>query len=162
MSEVLVREATREDVPLILELIRELAEYEKEPEAAVATEEQLLEYGFSPNPVFYTLIGEIDGAGQSFALYFYNFSTWLGKPGIYLEDLFVRPQARGKGLGIALLKELAKIAIEKDCGRMEWSVLDWNMMAREFYHEIGSFHNQAWLPYRMDIDAIQKLASMIK
>lgn len=157
-----IRPATRDDVPLILALIRELADYEKAPQDARATpadiERHLFGEGFGRGPVAECLIGLIDGVPQGFALFFSNFSTWIGRSGIYLEDLFVRPAARGSGLGKALLREIARVALARDCGRMEWSVLDWNTPAIGFYKSLGAVAMDEWTVYRMTGDAIRKLA----
>src|SRR5262245_54681337 len=121
-----IRPATPADIPLILSLIRELAEYERLSHAVSATEAELRTHLFGPRPAAECLIGELDGTPQGFALFFTNFSTFLARPGIYLEDLYVRPAARGRGLGAALLAHLARLATERRCGRLEWAVLDWN------------------------------------
>jgi GNAT superfamily N-acetyltransferase len=154
-----IRPATRADLPLILSLIRDLAEYERDPAAVVATEELLGTHLFGPNHVAYCLIGSIDNTPQGFALYFFNFSTWLGRPGLYLEDLFVRPAARDCGLGKALLIHLAKIAADRNCGRMEWAVLDWNEPAIGFYKSLGAKPMDEWTVYRLNIQAIHELAN---
>jgi len=157
-----IRPATRDDVPLILSLIRELAEYEKAPQDAKATpvdiEQNLFGGGFGRGPVAECLIGLIDDGPQGFALFFSNFSTWVGRPGIYLEDLFVRPAARGSGLGKALLREIARIAVARSCGRVEWSVLDWNTPAIGFYKSLGAVPMDEWTVYRLTGDAIKRLA----
>lgn len=156
-----IRPATRDDLPLILSLIRDLAEYERDPGAVVATE-SLLEanlFGRGDQPAVATcVIGELDGVPQGFALYFFNFSTWLGRSGLYLEDLFVRPPARGAGLGKALLLHLAKIAVERGCGRMEWSVLDWNQSAIGFYKSLGAKPMDEWTVFRLTGDALTHAA----
>jgi GNAT superfamily N-acetyltransferase len=153
-----IRQATREDVPQILRLIHELAIYEKEPEAVKTSEQDLIRDGFTDNPYFHCLMGEQDGQVRGYALYFFNWSTWEGRPSLYLEDLFVEPEARGSGLGLGLLKALAKITAEKQCHRFEWSVLDWNQLARDFYHKIGAKHMQGWLPYRLEGEALTRFA----
>ena len=145
-------------MPEILDLIRELAEYEREPSAVVATEAGLREVLFGPNPSAEVLLALEKSAPVGFAVYFYNFSTWLGRPGLYLEDLFVRPAARGKGYGRALLVELAKIAQERGCGRMEWAVLDWNDPAIQFYRKLGAEPKTEWTVFRLTRDGIAKLA----
>ncbi len=165
---MLIRPATETDIPLILELIQELAIYEKEPDAAVATAEDLKRDGFGPNPYFYVLIVEAENPDQTvsetvpagFAFYFFNYSTWRGQPGLYLEDLFVRPQFRGLGLGKALLAELARIAVAKNCGRMQWQVLDWNTPAIDFYKSLGVSILNEWLPCRLEGDKIAHLAEL--
>ncbi len=166
-----LRPATPADIPVILTLIGELAEYEREPQAAVATPEQLRRALFGDPAgdgrgagVAECLIGEVvapDGTRtvEGFALFFMNFSTWTGQPGIYLEDLFVRPPARGVGLGKAFLRELARIAIERDCGRIEWNVLDWNQPAIDFYLKLGAQPLSEWTIHRMSGDAIRQLAN---
>lgn len=156
---VSVRPATREDLPLIAELIRDLAVYEKlEHECHVTT--QGLDAGlFGPVPSAHALIGLVDGVPQGFALYFTSFSTFLAKPGIYLEDLFVRPHARGVGLGKALLASLAKLAIDRGCGRLEWSVLDWNEPALGFYRKLGAVPMSEWTVHRMTGNALERLAA---
>jgi GNAT superfamily N-acetyltransferase len=153
-----IRSAVPSDVPLILELIRELAMYEKEPQAAVATAEDLLRDGFSDAPPkFRCLIARWSGRPAGFAFYFGNYSTWQGKPGLYLEDLFVRPEFRKLGIGKALLLELARIAVREGCGRFQWQVLDWNTPAIEFYESLGAKRLGSWLTMRVDGEALQKL-----
>ncbi len=156
--EFAIRFATRDDVPLILNLIRELAEYERAPNDVVATEDQLRENLFGPNPAAEVLLGEEAGTPVCFALFFHNFSTWTGRRGIYLEDLFVRPAVRGKGYGKTLLIRLAQIADERGCGRMEWAVLDWNEPAIEFYRKLGARPNDEWTIFRLTRDGIAQLA----
>jgi len=144
-----IRDATAADVPVILELIRELAAYEREPDAVLASEADLHASLFGPDAVASCLIAEADGEAVGFALWFRNFSTWLGKPGVYLEDLFVRPSARGSGMGKALLMRLVEIARERDYGRVEWSVLDWNEPAIGFYRSLGATPNDEWTVWRL-------------
>lgn len=153
-----IRPAVPDDIPLILQLIRELAEYEKAPEQAVATAQDIRRDGFSGNPKFRVLIAEWDGTPAGFALFFYNYSTWLGRAGLYLEDLFVRPAFRGKRIGKALLVRLAKIAVDEGCGRFEWQVLDWNAHAIEFYKSLGACVLDEWLTMRVSGEALEKLA----
>lgn len=157
-----IRPATRDDVPLILSLIRELAAYERAPEDAKATaediERNLFGEGFGRGPVAECLIGMVDDVPQGFAVFFANFSTWIGRSGIYLEDLFVRPEARGAGLGKALLRAIAAIAVERRCGRIEWSVLDWNTPAIGFYKSLGAVAMDEWTVYRVSGEAIERLA----
>ena len=124
-----IRPATREDAATILDLVRALAIYEREPDAVTATEADIERDGFGASPKFRCVIGEWDGQAAGFAFWFYNYSTWQGRPGLYLEDLFVKPEFRGKGIGKALLLHLAKVAADENCGRFEWSVLDWNTPA---------------------------------
>jgi GNAT superfamily N-acetyltransferase len=157
-----IRPATANDIPLILDLIRELAEYEREPQAAIATSADLLRDGFTPNtaPKFRVVIAEWDGKSAGFALFFYNYSTWQGRPGLYLEDLFVRPVFRGKGIGKALLLHLAKIAVKENCGRFQWQVLDWNTPALDFYKSLGADVMKEWLTMRVENDALKRMAEM--
>jgi len=155
---ITIRPSTRADLPLILQLIRELAEYERDPGAVVATEALLERHLFGESPVASCVIGELDGQPQGFALYFFNFSTWLGRPGLYLEDLFVRPAVRGRGLGKALLLRLATIARERGCGRMEWAVLDWNKPAIEFYESMGARPLSEWTIYRLTGETLDRAA----
>jgi GNAT superfamily N-acetyltransferase len=155
---VRIRAATPEDIPEILALIRELADYEKEPDAAVATAADLMRDGFTEPKRFHCLVAEDEGAVAGFALYFYNYSTWRGHAGIYLEDLFVRPAHRGKGVGKALLTAVAKIAVEEGCPRLEWAVLDWNKPAIEFYERVGAVALTEWTIMRMSGDALDALS----
>ena len=154
-----IRPATVADVPLILQLIRELAEYEREPQAAVATQADLLRDGFGPEPKFRVDIAEWSGEPAGFAFYFWNYSTWQGRPGLYLEDLFVRPRFRGKGIGKALLVHLARVAVKNNCGRLVWQVLDWNTPSIEFYNSLGAETMKEWLTMRVTGDALVRLAT---
>lgn len=154
---IAIRTATPDDVALILGLVRELAVYEREPDAVVATEAMLHKALFETR-VAESLIAELDGVAVGFALFFHNFSTWTGKPGIYLEDLYVTPDARGAGAGKALLRHLAGIALDRDCGRFEWSVLDWNTPAIEFYRAMGAQAMDEWTVQRVSGDALVALA----
>ncbi len=154
-----IRPATRTDLPLIAQFIRDLAEYERLAHEVRFDEEALGERLFGERPYAEVLIGEIDGTPQGFALFFHNFSTFEGKPGVYLEDLFVRPEARGSGLGKALLKRLAQLAVERDCARLEWWVLDWNEPAIQFYQSLGAKPMDEWTTFRVDGDALSELAS---
>ena len=153
-----IRTATPGDVPVILRLVRDLAEYERAPDAVVAKEEDFLRYGFGPAPRFSVLLAEQDGKVAGFALWFFTFSTWRGKPGLYLEDLFVRPELRGRGIGKALMVELARIAVREGCGRFEWSVLDWNQPSIDFYRSLGARLMEEWVVCRLEGDALQSLA----
>lgn len=153
-----IRLAAREDVPTILALIRELAEYERAPHEVVTTQEQLQENLFGAHPAAEVLIGEEGGAAVGFALFFHNFSTWMGRRGLYLEDLFIKPEVRGKGYGRALLVRLAQLARERECGRMEWAVLKWNEPAIQFYHKLGARPNEEWTIFRLTRDGIARLA----
>jgi len=152
-----VRFATRADVPVIVSLIRELAVYEKLEHLATATPERLEAQLFGEGSVIECLVGEQDGEPVGFALFFHNFSTFLCKKGLYLEDLFVRPSARGTGMGKRLLQRLAQIAVERDCGRFEWSVLDWNVDAQAFYAKMGATMLPDWRICRVTGDALQAL-----
>ncbi|MGA2046773.1 MAG: GNAT family N-acetyltransferase [Terracidiphilus sp.] len=153
-----IRTATPEDIPQILAFIRALAAYEREPDAVTATEEGLLRDGFGPNPFFFCLIAEIDGQPAGFAFYFFNYSTWVGRPGLYLEDLFVHPEFRGLGIGKALLQKVAAIAVEKNCPRLQWEVLDWNTPAIDFYSAMGAEFLDTWRNVRVSGEALKRLA----
>lgn len=155
-----IRPASATDIPLIAQFIRDLAEYERLAHEVRFGEAVLEAKLFGTRPYAEVLIGEIDGSPQGFALFFHNFSTFEGKPGVYLEDLFVRPEARGAGLGKALLKKLAAIAVERDCARLEWSVLDWNEPAIQFYKALGAKPMDEWTIYRVDGTALAKLAAL--
>ena len=153
-----IRPATKDDVGAILNFIRALAAYEREPDAVQATEEDLLRHGFGEAPYYSCLLAEDEGVPAGFALYFFDYSTWLGKPGLYLEDIFVHPEFRGKGIGKALLQRLAAVALEKGCARMKWEVLDWNSPAIDFYQAMGAELQREWLNVRLSGDALQRLA----
>jgi len=153
-----IRAAQAEDVGTILKLIRGLAEYEHEPQAVEATEQDLLRDGFGDHPCFHCALAEWNGEPVGFALYFFNYSTWKGRPGIFLDDLFVYPEHRGKGIGKALLLHVARIAAAQHCGRYEWLVLDWNTPAIEFYESLGGKRMKQWLPVRVEGQALQELA----
>jgi len=154
-----IRPANVEDVALIAQLIRELAEYERLADAAVASEAGLREQLFGSHPAAEVLIAEADGEPAGFALFFHTFSTFLGKRGLYLEDLFVRPAFRGLGLGRHLMAALARIAVKRVCGRFEWSVLDWNAPAIGFYRALGATGMDEWTVQRLEGDALRALAS---
>jgi GNAT superfamily N-acetyltransferase len=156
---VAIRPATVDDVPLIAQLIRELAEYERLAHAVIATADDLREHLFGERPAAEVLIAEADGEPAGFALFFHTFSTFLGKRGLYLEDLFVRPDFRGLGLGRHLMAVLARIALQRDCGRFEWSVLDWNAPAIGFYRALGATGMDEWTVQRLEGDALHALAS---
>src|ERR1700730_14178200 len=153
-----IRPPRVEDVPIILQLIRDLATYERAPNDVTATEEQLSDVLFGKKPAAEVLLAFENERPIGFAVFFHNFSTWLGRPGLYLEDLFVKPEARGKRYGPALLVDLAKIARERGCGRMEWAVLDWNDPAIQFYHKLGARPMDEWAVFRLTADGIAKLA----
>jgi GNAT superfamily N-acetyltransferase len=153
-----IRPATPKDAALIVQFVRDLAEYERDPKAAVASEEDFLRDGFGADPKFKVVFAEWEGKPAGFALFFYNYSTWQGRPGLYLEDLFVKPEFRGKGIGKALLLHLAKIAVENNCGRYQWQVLDWNIPAIEFYKSLGAEIMKEWLTMRVEGEVLTKLA----
>ena len=153
-----IRPASIDDVPLIRALIAELAEYERLADAAVATDDDLRAQLFGAQPAAEVLIGEVDGQAAGFALFFHNFSTFLGKRGLYLEDLFVRPELRGRGIGKRLMVHLARVAVERGYGRFEWSVLDWNTPAIDFYRSIGARPMDEWTVQRIDGQALRELA----
>ncbi len=155
---LVIRKAESRDVPTMLQFIRELAEYEREPQAVVATEADLLRDGFGPSPRYFCLVAEWDGAPAGFAFYFHTYSTWLGKWGLYLEDLFVRPAYRGKGIGKRLLVEIARIAVAEKCGRVNWQVLDWNAPAIDFYRKLGAKMLGEWETFRLAGEALERLA----
>jgi GNAT superfamily N-acetyltransferase len=159
MPEVEIRIATEDDVPLILSLVKELAEYERLSHQVVATEEVLRDSLFGERRVAEVLIGHRGGEPAGFALFFHNFSTFLGRPGIYLEDLYVRPRYRGMGFGKALLARLAKLAKERGCGRLEWWVLDWNEPAIRFYKALGAVPMEDWTVYRLAGESLDELAA---
>ena len=154
-----LRVATRDDIALIAHFIRALADYEKLLDEVRLDEGVLAEKLFGPRPYAEVLIGEINCQPEGFALFFHNFSTFEGRPGIYLEDLFVTPEARGSGLGTALLAELARLAVERDCARLEWSVLDWNEPSIGFYKALGAKPMDEWTVFRLDGTALTNLAA---
>lgn len=155
-----IRPATPADLPLIAALIGELAEYERLSHEVRFDPETLARHLFGERPMAEVVIGEVDGIAQAFALFFHNFSTFEGKPGIYLEDLYVRPAARGAGLGKALLAHLARLAVERDCARFEWWVLDWNEPAIGFYQSLGARPMNDWTVMRIDGTALESLAKL--
>src|SRR5213083_1090940 len=153
-----IRPACLEDVPVILQLIHDLATYERAPDEVTATEEQLVEVLFGEKRTAEVLLAFEEKTPVGFAVYFFNFSTWLGRPGLYLEDLFVKPEVRGRGYGRALLVHLAEIARDHNCGRMEWAVLTWNEPAIEFYKKLGAVSLDEWRVFRLTSDGIGRLA----
>jgi ribosomal protein S18 acetylase RimI-like enzyme len=159
----MIRPARPDDVPVIHALVRELAEYEKEPDAVVATEQDLHTALFGPDPAVFAHVAQEDGvdggAVVGFALWFRNYSTWTGRHGVYLEDLYVRPRARGRGYGLALLRTLARICVERGYTRLEWSVLDWNEPSIRFYQALGSRPMDGWTVRRLDGGALAALGS---
>jgi GNAT superfamily N-acetyltransferase len=154
-----LRPATPDDVPQILAFIRDLATYEREPDAVLATEADLLRDGFGETKRFHCIIAEADTQAAGFALYFYSYSTWEGRPGIYVEDLYVCPEHRGKGIGKALLTRVAAIAVAEGCPRLEWSVLDWNQPSIDFYHSLGAVMKSEWKGMRVSGTALFSLAN---
>jgi len=158
MPNIEIRKAVVGDVPVILRFVTELAAYEKALNEVVATEDDIRTSLFSKSASAQAIICHMDGGAIGFAVYFYNYSTWLGKNGLYLEDLYVSPDKRGIGAGKALLKYLAQTALDNNCGRFEWSVLDWNAPAIEFYHSIGAKPQSEWVGYRLTGEALMELA----
>ena len=156
----MIRPAVAADVPVLLELVRELAAYEREPDAVEATEPMLAAALFGEAPVASCHVAEVDGAVVGFALWYVTFSTWKGLPGLWLEDLFVRPSARGRGLGKALLQELARVCVARGYARFEWWVLDWNTPAQGFYRSLGARAEDDWTVWRVDGDALQSLGGV--
>ena len=154
-----IRAATDADVPLILQFIRDLAEYERLSHKVVATEERLRQSLFGSPRFAEVIVGEEDGTPVGFALFFHNYSTFLAQPGIYLEDLFVKLDARGRGYGKALLARLAQLARERGCGRVEWAVLDWNTPSIDFYKALGALPMDEWTVFRLTGDALETLAN---
>jgi GNAT superfamily N-acetyltransferase len=157
-SGIRIEPAAEPDTPVILKFIRDLAEYEKLSHQVVATEEGIRDHVFGPNPVAEVLLAYWDSQPVGFALFFRNFSTFLGRAGIYLEDLFVEPAHRGKGIGKALLGRLAEIAVERGYGRVEWAVLDWNAPSIDFYRSLGAVPKDDWIIYQLSGDALVRLA----
>jgi GNAT superfamily N-acetyltransferase len=153
-----IRPAVVGDVPSILALIRELATYEREPDAVKATEEDLVRDGFGAAPRFHVLLADGDGEAVGFAFYFFAYSTWQGRPVLFLEDLFVQPAHRKHGIGLALMRRLARVALDAGCARMTWDVLDWNDPAIRFYASIGAEVQRQWLNVKLGGDALAKLA----
>jgi GNAT superfamily N-acetyltransferase len=153
-----IRAAEPADVPVIRQLVQELAEYEKEPDAVEATEADLHAALFGPDPVASCHVAELDGEVVGFALWYRTFSTWTGRPGLWLEDLFIRPAARGTGLGKALLVTLARVCVERGWTRFEWWVLDWNEPAQGFYRSLGAQEEDGWTTWRLQGDALDRLA----
>lgn len=154
-----IRRATVGDAAQILEFVRALAAFERAADAVLATEEGLIRDGFGPHPFFQCLIADYDGQPAGFAFYFFNYSTWVGRPGIYVEDLFVLPQFRRKGIGRELLRQVAAIAIENGCQRLQWEVLDWNTPAIDFYRDLGAEFLDEWRNARLSGEALKRLAT---
>jgi GNAT superfamily N-acetyltransferase len=156
--EIQIRTAIADDAPLVLAFIRELAAYERLSDEVIATEDDLRRTLFGEPAHAGCRIAEIDGRPAGFALFFFSYSTFLGRPGLYLEDLFVRPEFRGRGVGRTVLSDLARIAVERGCGRMEWSVLDWNEPALGFYRRLGAVKMDGWTVHRLAGDALLRVA----
>jgi GNAT superfamily N-acetyltransferase len=155
-----LRRATRDDLDTIIDLIHGLADYEREPGAVKLDRDEFARHLFGPRPYAEVILAETEsGESAGFALFFHNFSTWAGKPGIYLEDLFVRPPFRGQGHGRALLAELARLAVERGCARLEWSVLDWNEPSIAFYKALGAVPMDEWTVYRLSGNTLERLAA---
>ena len=152
-------QAKETDLAVILDLIRQLAQYERLSDKVTATEDQLRKTLFGDRPSAEVLLASVDGETAGFAVFFFNYSTFLAKPGLYLEDLFVKPHARGRGIGTALLARLAQLAVERDCGRVEWAVLDWNEPSIGFYESLGAVALNDWTTFRLTGDALTKLSS---
>lgn len=159
MTTIVLRPAVAADSPKILALIQALADYEKEPHAVLATEAHLQATLFADRPKVHGVMAELNGVVVGFAVYFYNYSTWLGQHGLYLEDLFVEPDSRGVGVGLALLRHLAAKAVSEGCGRFEWMVLDWNEPAIDFYRAAGATPMDEWTVYRLSGDALTHFAA---
>jgi GNAT superfamily N-acetyltransferase len=159
MPNVTIARAQEADTPVILEMIQGLAEYERLSHVCCATEEQLRRTLFGERPAAEVLLAYVDEECAGFALFFPNYSTFLAQPGIYLEDLFVKPHARGRGAGLALLRELARIAVERGCGRVEWAVLDWNEPSIKFYQKLGAVPLDDWTTYRLTVEPMRALAA---
>tara|TARA_R110002110_G_scaffold415821_2_gene656829 strand:- start:48742 stop:49230 length:489 start_codon:yes stop_codon:yes gene_type:complete len=153
-----IRQAEPEDAALILELVRELAVYEKAGHEVLADRQAIHDSLFQDNSTARALIAELDGSAVAYAVYFYNYSTWLGRKGIYLEDVYVKPEFRQRGIGKALLRHVAGIAVQENCGRFEWAVLDWNTPAIEFYETLGAKPQNEWTVYRLSGDDLLRLA----
>ena len=160
MSKIRIVPATEPDLPVILDMIQALAEYEKLAHMVTATEGRLRETLFSDKPAAEVLLAYCERECAGFAVFFATYSTFLAQPGLYLEDLYVKPHLRGKGIGLALLKHLARIAAERDCGRLEWSVLNWNEPSIQFYKKLGAVPMDEWTKYRLTGEALERLASL--
>jgi len=160
MSTIKLRNAVKADCQVILSFIQHLADYEKMSDDVVATVKDLEQTLFADKPYAEVVLAELDGKTVGFALFFHNYSTFIGKPGLYLEDLFVLPEARGKKVGKSLLIHLAKIAVARDCARFEWSVLDWNQPAIDFYRSIGAVGMQEWTVQRVDGEGLKQLSQL--
>jgi len=150
---------TPKDAPLVVSYIKELAEYERDPDAAVAKVDDILHFAFSDHPLIHVVMAEWEGKPAGFALWFYNFSTWEGKAGIYLEDLYIRPEYRRNGIGKALLIHLARVAVQNNCTRFVWQVLDWNEPSINFYRQMGAKTMDAWLTCRVEKESLMELAN---
>ena len=158
LEDCYLRYAGEDDIQLIFQFIKDLAEYEKMADEVVATEFQLKEHLFGDHSYAEVILAFYDDSPAGFALFFHNFSTFLGRPGLYLEDLFVKPKYRGKGIGTSLLSYLAKVAVERNCGRLEWAVLDWNTPSIEFYKSLNAKPLDDWTTFRLTGDSLDKLS----
>ena len=158
-ADMRITNATEQDAPVILELIRDLGEYERLSDQVIATEDQIRKTLFGAHPVAEALLASIEGKTVGFAVFFTNYSTFLAKPGIYLEDLFVKPDARGQGVGKAVLERIAQLAVERGCGRVEWSVLDWNAPSIRFYESLGAVAMNEWTTFRLTGESLARLAA---
>ena len=156
-----LKKATAKDIPIVLSFIRQLAEYEREPQAVLATEKDLRRDGFSREPKFHAVIALWDDEPVGMAFYFYNYSTWKGRPGIYLEDIIIKPEFRGKGIGKALMTYLARVAIAEQCYGIRWEVLDWNKKAIDFYNSLGARSRDHWQTMQIQGEDLQQLASAV-
>ena len=156
---LILRPMTPQDAPLVVSYIKELAEYERDPDAAVVTVDDILHFAFSDHPLIHVVMAEWEGKPAGFALWFYNFSTWEGKAGIYLEDLYIRPEYRRNGIGKALLIHLARVAVQNNCTRFVWQVLDWNEPSINFYRQMGAKTMDAWLTCRVEKESLVELAN---
>ncbi len=153
-----IRRATAKDIPIVLSFIRQLAEYEREPQAVLATEKDLKRDGFSRHPKFHAVIAKWNDEPVGMAFYFYNYSTWKGRPGIYLEDIIIRSEFRGRGIGKALMRHLARIAVARKCYGIRWEVLDWNTTAKAFYRSLGAKFSDHWQTMQIQGESLQQLA----
>jgi GNAT superfamily N-acetyltransferase len=157
---VVVRPLSAADMPRLLELIDGLADYEKLPRPDESARSRLAEHALADPPLFHTLLAEVDGVAVGYAMYFFTYSSFRAQPSLYLEDIFVLPDQRGRGAGIALFRACAAAAVRRDCGRMEWQVLNWNTPSIEFYQRLGARHMADWLPFRLDDDALAAVARL--
>lgn len=158
-SSLVIRPATEDDSELLLAFVRALAEYERAPDAVEATADDFRRWGFGERPCFEAHVAEWEGEPVGFSLHFYQFSTWTGRPSLYLEDLFVQPSHRGRGIGKAMLIHLAQLALDRGCARFQWQVLDWNQPAIDFYEALGARATREWIPFRVEGESLKRLAA---